>query len=93
MDDQQQTACKDVARLVKILSHPTRLEIVCVLKDGEQCVKNICQVLKKRQSNISQHLALLRHAGFIDAKRIGNTSHYFITNQKVIRVLKIFAGE
>ena len=93
MDEKQQAVCKDVARLVKILSHPTRLEIICVLKDGEQCVKNICQILKKGQSNISQHLSLLRQAGFIDHKRIGNTSSYFIINLKVVKILKILSGE
>jgi ArsR family transcriptional regulator len=91
MDEKQQMVCKDVARLVKYLSHPTRLEIVCVLKDSEQCVKEICRILNKRQSNISQHLSLLRHAGFIDLKRIGNTSNYFITSPKIIKVLKILA--
>jgi ArsR family transcriptional regulator len=93
MDENKMRMCQEVSRLVKVLAHPTRLEIICVLKDGEACVKDICRALAKRQANISQHLALLRQARFIDLKRDGNTSRYFLANPKVIKMLNIWREE
>jgi ArsR family transcriptional regulator len=93
MHEQRLQMCRRVSRLVKMLAHPTRLEIICVLKDGETCVKDICRALDKRQANISQHLGLLRQGGFIDLKREGNTSRYFIANEKVVKVLQMLREE
>ena len=93
MDSRQKNNCKQVSRLLKVLAHPTRLEIVCVLREGRQCVNDICGYLEKKQSNISQHLSLLRNAGFIDLERVGNSSRYFLTNKKVVSVLQTLSEE
>ena len=46
----------------KALAHPTRLQIVAELLKGTKCVTDIQDILPASQSNISQHLTVLRHA-------------------------------
>lgn len=94
MNNAEREHCRSVSRLLKMLAHPTRLEIICTLKNNKNyCVNDICLALEKKQSNISQHLALLRHAGFIDVKRVGNTGNYFITNDDIMKVVTILSKE
>ncbi len=59
------------AKLLKVLNHPVRLEILDILRDGEQCVCHLETFLGYRQSYISQHLTVLRSAGIIQDRRDG----------------------
>jgi ArsR family transcriptional regulator len=59
------------AALLKALAHPVRLQILDILRDGEQCVCHIEAVLGLRQAYILQQLMLLRKAGLL-ADRVGH---------------------
>jgi hypothetical protein len=48
------------ARALKAIAHPLRLKILCVIGDQEACVQEIVNAVGTSQSNISQHLAILR---------------------------------
>ncbi|RQD78047.1 MAG: ArsR family transcriptional regulator, partial [Candidatus Syntrophonatronum acetioxidans] len=50
----------------KALSHPTRIKILELLREGELCVCDILEELKLEQSNVSQHLAILRKQGILN---------------------------
>ncbi|MDR3565302.1 MAG: metalloregulator ArsR/SmtB family transcription factor [Negativicutes bacterium] len=50
----------------KTLSHPVRLNILRLLKDGERCVCEIIDELDIEQSNLSQHLGLMKKQGLLD---------------------------
>lgn len=60
------------AGLTKALAHPLRLQILDVLlEEGEMCV---CEIIKKvgsSQSTVSKHLAVLKDAGVVDARKDG----------------------
>jgi ArsR family transcriptional regulator, arsenate/arsenite/antimonite-responsive transcriptional repressor len=58
------------------LSDPTRLRILALLKDGEICVCHIHDSLKVSQPTASRHLAYLRRAGLVAARRSGIWMHY-----------------
>ena len=53
------------ARSLKAIAHPLRLKILCVVGDQEACVQEIVDVVGTSQSNISQHLAILREKGVL----------------------------
>lgn len=66
------------AQLLKAMAHPTRLEILDILRRGEECVCHMEAALGKRQSYISQQLMTLRDAGLVDSRRDGLNVFYFL---------------
>jgi len=75
------------AEILKVLAHPVRLQILDILRDGEQCVCHIEAVLSLRQAYISQQLMLLRKAGLVADRKDGLRVYYRITDRAVFRVL------
>lgn len=63
-------------RLLAAMANEKRLMILCQLIDGERSVNEVADLLDARQSTISQHLALLRKDGFVEARRDGQTQFY-----------------
>ena len=59
----------DLVRVYKALADDTRLRILSLLKDGEVCVCHIHGGLRLPQPTISRHLAYLRRAGLVAARR------------------------
>ena len=76
------------SRILKALAHKTRLAIVTELLRREKCVSDIRDLLEMRQSNISQHLAILRWAGIVDCRHEGKTRCYYLTDPGMM--LKLF---
>jgi DNA-binding transcriptional ArsR family regulator len=75
------------AELLKALGHPVRLQILDILRDGEQCVCHIEAVLGLRQAYISQQLMALRKAELVADRKDGLRVYYHITDRAVFRVL------
>jgi len=60
-----------------IMSDPTRLRaLMLILSEGEVCVCELVHALKESQPKISRHLALMRDAGIVVARREGTWMHY-----------------
>jgi ArsR family transcriptional regulator len=70
----------DEAEILKVLSHPARLKIVCNLIDQTCCVKDIWHCMELPQATVSQHLAALRARGIVVGKRDGNTITYEVVD-------------
>jgi ArsR family transcriptional regulator len=62
--------------LFKAFADPTRLRILNALAAGELCVCDIVDLLDLPQSNVSRHLAALRHAGLVEVVRWQQFAHY-----------------
>jgi DNA-binding transcriptional ArsR family regulator len=60
-----------LARLHRLFADATRLRILCVLRAGPLCVCHFQTVLREPQAKVSKHLAALRAAGLVEAKREG----------------------
>jgi len=75
------------ARCLKAMSHPLRLKILCILGDQAISVQDIVQQVGTSQSNISQHLAILRDKGILDFKKEANRVFYFIDDKRVIQLI------
>jgi DNA-binding transcriptional ArsR family regulator len=73
--------------LLKTLSHATRLAILDILRDGEQCVCHVEATLGLRQAYISQHLMVLKQAGLVDSRRDGLNLYYRVVKPEVFRLL------
>ncbi len=67
---------RDLALFHAALSDPTRLRLLSLMKDREVCVCYLQEVLKTNQPKISRHLAYLRKAGLVEARREGKWAHY-----------------
>jgi len=68
-----------LTRVYAALADPTRLRILALLRDGEVCVCHIHAGLDVPQPTASRHLAYLRKAGLVDARRAGIWMHYRLT--------------
>lgn len=80
------------AELLKALAHPVRLQILEILRDGEQCVCHLEAVLGQRQSYISQHLMLLRKIGLVADRKDGLRVYYSVNDPSVYAVLDAARG-
>ncbi len=73
------------AELCKALADPKRLEILSLLSDGEKTVSELEGLMKIRQANLSQHLAVLRQRNIVVARKHGTTVSYRVANRKMIK--------
>ncbi len=64
--------------VLKVVAHPVRIKILEELIKGVKCVSDLEDFLEIRQSNISQHLSLLRHYDLIDFYVDGRLKCYFL---------------
>jgi ArsR family transcriptional regulator len=77
-------------RFFRALADDTRLRVLNLLGDDEVCVCFLVEILQTNQPNISRHLAYLRQAGVVGARREGKWMHYRIispSNPHAARVL------
>lgn len=74
-DKEIELAC----RSLKAVSHPLRLKILCVLGEKEMTVHDIVDKVGTSQSNISQHLAILRDKGILAFRKDTNRVFYSVT--------------
>jgi ArsR family transcriptional regulator len=72
------TAKFDLVTLFAALADPTRLRLLNLMDGREVCVCYFVEILKQSQPKISRHLAYLRRAGIVDARRDGKWMHYRI---------------
>jgi ArsR family transcriptional regulator len=68
----------DLVRLFAALADPTRLRLLNLMNGREVCVCYFVEILKQGQPKISRHLAYLRNAGIVTARREGKWMHYSI---------------
>ncbi|MBI2821604.1 MAG: winged helix-turn-helix transcriptional regulator [Acidobacteria bacterium] len=78
------------SRVLKTLGHPTRLEIIKYLQEGERSVAEIQNHLRLIQSMTSQHLRLMYKRGIVKFRREGTTCYYSIANEFIHRILTCF---
>ena len=77
------TTCRERARLLRVMAHPMRLEILEIVCRSDECVCHLSAALKKPQSYVSQQLAILRKEGLIIDRKEGNNVFYGLTNDRI----------
>ncbi len=73
------------AEMCQVLSHPKRLEVINVLREGEMTVTELAQKLGLPIANLSQHLNMMKDRHILSATKRGNMVYYRITNPNLIR--------
>ncbi len=71
------------AEICHCLADPKRLMILGILKEGEMSVGELARTLECSQANVSQHLAILRNRGIVQARREGVTVFYSLQSPKI----------
>jgi DNA-binding transcriptional ArsR family regulator len=77
------------AHLCKALAHPTRLLIIDELRDGPRSVSELVERIGLRQSNLSQHLGILRDQRLVIARRDGQTVFYSLRDARVTQAFDL----
>ena len=75
------------SRALKAMSHPLRLKILCTLGEGEVSVQDIVDNVGTSQSNISQHLAILRDKGILASRKDANRVYYRVGDARTLRLI------
>ena len=77
------------SRSLKAMSHPLRLKILCTLGDQEVSVQDIVEHVGTSQSNISQHLAILRDKGILASRKDANRVYYRVSDSRTLRLISM----
>jgi len=84
MKDEQIDA---MSKILKSMSHPIRLKILCLLQDRELSVGDIRNQVETTNANISQHLNILRAQGIIDFRKEANFIYNRITDKRILDMM------
>ena len=80
--------CKKVAEILKNLSHPDRLMILCLLSMKARNVNELAELTSCSQSAVSQFLTRMKHQGLIDSERDGHFVVYKIADPKIMELME-----
>ena len=75
------------SRSLKAMSHPLRLKILCTLGEEEVSVQDIVDNVGTSQSNISQHLAILRDKGILISRKDANRVYYRVSDARTLQLV------
>ncbi len=85
------------SRSLKAISHPLRLKILCTLGDREISVQDLVDAVGTSQSNISQHLAIMRDKGILMTRKEANRVFYRVGDVRTLRLIsmmrEVFCGQ
>ena len=77
------------AEFCKTFSNPKRLEILCLLKEGELTGSDITKALGSSKANVPQHLNLMHMVGILKARRDGVNTYYILANKKLAKACSL----
>ncbi len=84
------------SRSMKAIAHPLRLKILCLLGGGEIAVQEIVEAVGTTQSNVSQHLAILRDKKILRTRKDANKVYYRIADERTLHLVsmmrEVFCG-
>ncbi|MEN8141480.1 MAG: metalloregulator ArsR/SmtB family transcription factor [Thermodesulfobacteriota bacterium] len=85
MDNDQ---IESIAGMLKTMSHPIRLKILCLLQDKEMTVGDIREEVKTTNANVSQHLSILRNQGIIGYRKDANFIYNKISDKRILELMQ-----
>ena len=77
------------ARCLKVLAHPTRLLIIHLLSEGELSVQELEKAVGISQSNMSQHLNLLKDKEILQSRRVAQQVFYRLRDPRLLQLTAI----
>jgi len=79
----------EAASRLKVLAHPLRLKIICQLGHGEKTVQELIDSVGTSQSNVSQHLAIMREKGVLSCRKNATQVIYKVANNSTIELVQL----
>ena len=80
---------EQAAVAMQAMSHPLRIKILCLLSSGEMMVQEITDAVGSTQSNISQHLAILKACGMIHSRKVATKVLYRIKDERILKMISL----
>ena len=80
---------REASAAMQAMAHPLRLKILCLVGSHELSVLEIVDAVGTSQSNISQHLAVLRDHGILEARKEANKVFYRIGDPRVLQMISL----
>jgi ArsR family transcriptional regulator len=80
---------REASAAMQAMAHPLRLKILCLVGNQELSVLEIVDAVGTSQSNISQHLAVLRDNGLLEARKEANKVFYRIGDPRVLKMIAL----
>lgn len=77
------------ALCLKAMSHPLRLKILCTLGHDQVSVQDIVERVGTTQSNISQHLGILRDKGILGCEKQANRVYYYVDDKRTLKLIEM----
>jgi ArsR family transcriptional regulator len=84
----EESQIEDIAKLLKTMSHPIRLKILCLLQDRELTVGDLHKEVQTTNANVSQHLSILRNQGIITYRKDANFIYNRIAEGRVTDLIR-----
>jgi ArsR family transcriptional regulator len=78
---------QQAAQAIKAIANPLRLKILCVLGNQELSVQDIVEQVGTSQSNISQHLSIMRDKGVLTTRKEANWVYYRIGDLRTLKLI------
>jgi DNA-binding transcriptional ArsR family regulator len=92
MEDLPPQALAQVAAYFQVLSEPTRLQILNLLREKAHNVGELAQLCGYTSANISRHLTLLTQHGLVSRESRGNSAYYRIADPAVYQLCDLVCG-
>ena len=80
---------RHTSRALKAMAHPLRLRILCILGGvSEASVQDLVDMVGTSQSNVSQHLSILRDKDILGSRKDANKVYYRISDERILRLME-----
>jgi DNA-binding transcriptional ArsR family regulator len=91
--DRFSNALNEIASLLKVMSHPARLEIIRLLSNSRRCIcKDLVRLLPLSQATVSQHLRELEKYKLIRRENVGAKSVFSLNYKMMLKIDRLFAS-
>ena len=80
---------REASAAMQAMAHPIRLKILCLIGNQELSVLEIVEAVGTTQSNVSQHLAVLRDNGILQSRKEANKVFYSVADARIMRMIAL----
>ena len=87
--DSLRHSAQEACALLKVLSNPDRLMLLCEMAQGEKTVTELQDALGITQPTLSQQLAVLRAQALVDTRREGKNIFYQLASPQAMAVMQV----
>ena len=91
--EKMKTSATQACRLMKVLSNPDRLMLLCQLSQGEKRVGELEEILGIAQPTLSQQLTVLREEELVTTRRDGKRIYYQIASPQALAVMQVLYAQ